>query len=460
MISSKAKILLALIGLILFVSCRKDPPELLLPEGPTTEFRSVDFSIESERKAHFFDEGYLLARQPHLRLTAPLARDRNEWNRLDTIQYLSDYQDDQEPFIESLLDSVGYPLWSQTQGTEQLRFIPLVAESATLTSAILVVQSTEGTHDFKLLRRHRIYNNYLATRVHPNYAAELQLFRGFDQLLFQAVDPLLEAAWAAELATQAGERCPSYWYWECTEWIVPFAGEGPTPEAEYRSTPCGSVCVSCLLIVYTDPACEEQLPGWGRTGGRTFPPEREGSSSYPPQGNGGGRDGAGGGGNPGNWWEERAYPHLLVELIADLGLAAEDADLADCIGANYELMAYLHQLLAELPPEDYLARQQLHQALVAACHCDDYDAQGREQCDARTLVAEAYARAQAEYWHAWFESHYLDYARAEVDLEAFLLRYGPERYVQLAELYRDFQLAHPDQTEMAPLVAWVLKKLA
>ncbi|MEO1409043.1 MAG: hypothetical protein AAFW73_04120 [Bacteroidota bacterium] len=376
--------------------CKKEPQQELSKASNLSAGHLPSYEIESPLKDKFFDDQYILSANPHLgNLIESQSQFRDPSTRLSTIQYLIDYQDDQENFIPTLSATLGFPVWSQVESRDFFTFIPLIQAHSDATDAVLIVYPEGDIYDFKLLRRDALYHRLLTEDHPPNFYTELRLFLTFDERLFDYHDPLLAQARAQEITSESHYRCPLLWHWECAEWIVPLWEEGESDMAEERS-PCGSVCADCVLIVYDNPNCEQNLPvgGWGRTNGGTFPPEREGGSHYH---NGGGGGPNGGGNNPLNWWEEQGYSTLVESLIQHLGLEAEQAHLANCMEGSFQLAALLGNLVEQLEVEQEAVRAAILAGLTTACHCDDYDSRGVEQCDERALFEEKF-RSEIVEW--------------------------------------------------------------
>ncbi len=378
-----------------FWACRKAP----LPEPSTPETFTVvelpstpEYEIEGSAKARFFDDSYVRAHNPHLRHHS--ANFRSDSDLLLHLRYLIDHQDDQDDFIASLGDSLGYPLWSNAEVWDNFVLLPWVKINSELTEAVLVVKVEGGYYDFKLLLRNRIYSNILTNNVHLNYVSELEVFRAFDHLLFEREDRLLRRALMVQAPGLSTFRCPANYYWTCAEWIVPFGEPNEGTVVSERSNPCGSTCADCVLFVYVPEDCLENHapPGWGNTDGRDVPPSRGGSSGY---GGGGGNTPPG---NPSNWWEERNYPVLLQSILADLELPVEDAFVAECLARNFALQGLVRDLLDHTVNEECIVSDALNQRLAMSCTCDDFDHRGAEQCDEVQSLRESFALYDGSGW--------------------------------------------------------------
>ena len=368
---------------MLLSACQKEPTlskaDQTMEQIPFTP-PPFEYEVEGLLKERFFDDAYLLSRNPNLLLTEQTqATDREVDTTLHFLQYVIDYQDDQENFIQYLVDSVGYPLWSQREQLTNIILIPFAKEDSELTEGVLVVKLAAGNLDFKLLLRNRLYNNVIQENIHPNYRTELEVFEAFDYRLFGSVDLFLRRALGIHSTGQSDYRCPANYFWECTDWIRPL-GENTNPtEANDRSNPCGALCTDCILFVYVPNDClgNHYPAGWGNTNGNDVPPSAGGSSGY---GGGSGNNGVPPD-NPRHWWEEENYPGLLQQIIADLEIAQEDAFIADCLLQNFELQAQVGTLIANWNATDESLKTHVKNALVEACTCDEYDERGREQCD-------------------------------------------------------------------------------
>ncbi len=375
--------LLIILLLSNFWACQKDP--LPLAEEEVNQVSSTillipEFEIEGEVQARFFNDQYIRNQNTYLVTGLENASSfRTDEAFVSFVQYLIDFQDDQENFIPQLADSVGYPLWSAIEVLDSILLIPWIKENSTLTEAVLVVKVEAGIYDFKLLLRNQIYNNILTENIHLNYTTELEVFLAFDHLLFEREDRLLQQALTIQAPAQGNFRCPANYYWTCAEWIVPFSEDGDGTIAADRSDPCGSLCNDCVLFVYIPEDClgNHHPLGWGNTDGRTLPPSRGGESGY----------GGGSGNNnfppanPKNWWEERNYPGLLNSILEDLELPEEEAFVAECLAGNFELQSAVATLLEGIDLTQGEARLSLQEALTTACTCDDFDDRGVEQCD-------------------------------------------------------------------------------
>ncbi len=288
-----------LAGLCL-LGCEKDFPEprqvALAPPG----------AVLSSVERHFFDPDFALANHDY-GFGDVLGRD-NGLEAVDTVRQHLLALNQQQRFVESLVDSYGYPIWSRSEVIAevddpdyQLVLIPLARLDEHLTSAfIATVTGPEGSF-FIWVDRETLLdllpNIQPAQMVYGRYFAEKMA--QFDYELFGAEDPDLlnwlhdeENGIVGEGETELESRFCTYSFPVINCIPVPIAPPSEDQVAD-RSCPEGTAPVaSDVVIDFIITGCnftDGTGNGWGDGGSSYYSPFSSGTGNWwPESGNGGG----------------------------------------------------------------------------------------------------------------------------------------------------------------------------